>query len=178
MRTAERYYCYALQLEPVEPYAFLQLSQVVKDQDEEGKGGKRKKKRGSKRKVPGNHKPPYHTIPHHTTLYHTIHGFVWTPITDTPPRHADILKNKDDEGLDRVTLQKRVLLHDRVNRLCELRKTQMKTHLQGLCTPGKFVYFEPFWLEQYMECFNECEDWAWMLKCSHEFRTKSSEKKE
>lgn len=70
IRTAERYYCYALQLEPVEPYAFLQLSQVVKDthafvsilmkekqaltkdQDEEGKGGKRKKKT-LKRKIPG-----------------------------------------------------------------------------------------------------------------------------
>jgi hypothetical protein len=92
MRTAERYYCYALQLEPVEPYAFLQLSQVVKDthafvsilmqekqalvkdQDEEGKGGKRKKKRGSKRKVPGNHKPPYHTITYYTTPFMVMFG--------------------------------------------------------------------------------------------------------
>ena len=71
LRTAERYYCYALQLEPVEPYAFLQLSQVVKDThqfvsvmtkekvegDEERralpKGKKGRKKKLSKRPTPG-----------------------------------------------------------------------------------------------------------------------------
>lgn len=91
---------------------------------------------------------------------------------------AAVLKNKDDEALDYLTLQKRLLLHDRVNRLCDLRKSQMKSHLKGLCLPGKFVYFEPFWLEMYMDCFDACEDWAWLLKCSHEFRTKAIEKKE
>jgi len=156
LRAAERYYCYALQLEPVEPHAFLQLSQAIKDtrkfvsalvaQNSESidtPSEENKKTKGGKRKK--NFKKS-------ALITHT---------------------SGDDEGLDTTTLQKRHLLHDRVSRLCDLRKGQMRDHLNGIQMPGKFVYFEPFWLEQYMEYFSDCDDWSWLLKCSHEFRTKS-----
>jgi hypothetical protein len=40
-----------------------------------------------------------------------------------------------------------------------------------------FVYLEPLWLEQYMLCFSDCEDWAWQLKTSSNFRKLASDKK-
>jgi len=42
---------------------------------------------------------------------------------------------------------------------------------------GMFVYLEPMWLEQLFACFTDCEDWAWQLKTSVNFRKLSLEKK-
>jgi hypothetical protein len=40
-----------------------------------------------------------------------------------------------------------------------------------------FVYLEPMWLEQLFTCFTDCEDWAWQLKTSINFRKLAVEKK-
>ena len=85
------------------------------------------------------------------------------------------LVEKVDELIDEtsiLTLQKRQLLHDRVTRLAELRSVHMKTHLEGLCVPGKFFYVDNFWLENLMTSFCVCEDWSSLLKTCIEFRKK------
>jgi hypothetical protein len=79
----------------------------------------------------------------------------------------------DDDATDVMTLQKRLLLHDRVDQLCDLRLSQLTSKYSKISL-GKYLYVEPFWLEKYMDAFSECEDWAWMLKSSIEFRSKNN----
>jgi hypothetical protein len=82
--------------------------------------------------------------------------------------------SQDDDATDKLTLQKRVVLHHRAKALCDLRMETVKEELLAV-QPGQFMHVEPFWLERYMDAFSECEDWSWMLKMSPEFRSPSSE---
>jgi len=80
-------------------------------------------------------------------------------------RHSDKFKVPD-----LVTMRKRVVIHDRVTQLCALRCNKMKGFLQGLSTPGKFVFIDPLWMSRLLEAFSVCEDWATLLKSSRSFR--------
>lgn len=80
--------------------------------------------------------------------------------------------NEDDHALDQVTLQKRCILHNRVEKFCELRYNKLRNQFESLETPGKFIYYDIFWLENYLDCFVECEDWTWLMRCGQQFRSK------
>lgn len=73
---------------------------------------------------------------------------------------------------DILHIHKRMILHDRVVWLHSLRASQMKNFLNNIYAPGKFVHIESFWLENTMHAFEECDDWATLLKCSKTFRKK------
>lgn len=78
----------------------------------------------------------------------------------------------DDHALDQSMLQKRCVLHHRVEKFCELQKIKLQSQLADLQIPGRFVYYDVFWLEQYMDCFVDCEDWSWLMRCGQQFRSK------
>jgi hypothetical protein len=78
----------------------------------------------------------------------------------------------DDHALDQSMLQKRCVLHHRVEKFCELQKLKLQNQVQDLQIPGRFVYYDVFWLEQYMDCFVDCEDWSWLMRCGQQFRSK------
>ena len=80
--------------------------------------------------------------------------------------------NQDDHALDQATLQKRCILHNRVEKFCELRFNKLQNQFVSLETPGKFIYYDIFWLENYLDCFVECEDWTWLMRCGQQFRSK------
>ncbi len=75
----------------------------------------------------------------------------------------------------------RMVLHERLVQLIDLRLKGMHNFISGYNTPGKFVLLEPFWLDRMLQSFSVCDDWAALLKTSSEFRnggtTTSSPKK-
>lgn len=84
--------------------------------------------------------------------------------------------SQDDHALDQVTLQKRCILHNRVEKFCELRYNKLKNQFESLETPGKFIHYDIFWLENFLDCFIECEDWSWLMRCGQQFRSKAGVK--
>lgn len=65
---------------------------------------------------------------------------------------------------------KRMILHDRVMWLLNLRSQQMSQYISGINAPGKFVHIDAFWLDNLMHAFSECDDWASLLKACPTFR--------
>jgi len=150
LRAAERYYAAGLQQDPVDPYSFLQLAKVVRDtrsyvhllrtkrygdpnselekatrmqqqalekeavSKQAGAGLKAKVKKVIKKK-----KKPGKTVP--------------APLS---AEAQQVEAGVDDIALDAITLKQRNLLHDRVQRLLELRLDQMKNFLDGMLMPG------------------------------------------
>ena len=74
---------------------------------------------------------------------------------------------------DLMVIHKRLILHDRVIWLLNLRKSQMRQFLTDIYAPGKFVNIDSFWLDKLMHAFGECDDWATLLKSSQTFRRKT-----
>jgi hypothetical protein len=74
---------------------------------------------------------------------------------------------------DLMLVHKRLILHDRVIWLLNLRKSQMRTFLTDIYAPGKFVNVDSFWLDKLMHAFGECDDWATLLRSSQTFRRKT-----
>ena len=50
-----------------------------------------------------------------------------------------------DTNADLGTLRRRLVLHERVQTLARLRKTQMGQQVAGLTMPSKFLHVDPFW---------------------------------
>ena len=148
--TAEKFYCYALQLEPMHPLAFLSLSGVVRDTLKfvrglvvkiEGAEGARKVaiRRKNKMRQKGISVP--------------------------------VAKEGEGQGHaeELAVAKKRLLLHERVLRLAELRKVQFGPKAKDLVAPGKCVYVDPFWLDRMLHAFSHCDDWACLLRSSSDY---------
>ena len=86
--------------------------------------------------------------------------------TDGPALAPPIVGGSDSL----MQAHKRLLLHDRVVWLLDLRSQQMNKYIHGIFAPGKFVYIDPFWLDHLMTAFSECDDWATLLKTCPTFR--------
>jgi len=145
LSTAEKYYCYALQLEPMHPLAFLQLVQLA-----------------------------------HDTLAFVRGLSVQIEATESSRKKAIRRKNrlrqqgvsvpvaKEGQGASKANelsiAKKRLLLHERVLRLSQLRMAQFGSKINGLHAPGKCVHIDPFWLERLLHAFTQCEDWASLLR--------------
>lgn len=167
---AEKYYCYALQLEPMDPLNFLRLIQLSDDtltfvktlkKRTEQLEVKRKKMAKRKRK---NKK----------SSTADILGISYGGEHNVFADEEDNIHVSVSPSLE--FMKKRVLLHERVHRLSLLRKQQLKTEkIDGLHTPGKMIYIDPFWLDRLFYSFSQCDDWTFLLRASHEFRDKKKD---
>lgn len=175
IRAAERYYCHALQLEPIEPEMYLQLASAikrthdfVKSQAIAGKGKKLARSMSSswkkkKRDRGGSFdafSDDFAKMAAEMHVESAEHGKL------APPIGGDLLMQS----------HKRMILHDRVLWLLNLRSKQMDKYIKGIYTPGKFVYLDAFWLDHLMHSFAECDDWATLLKTCPGFRNPKKHK--
>ena len=147
LSTAEKYYCYALQLEPMHPLAFLQLVQLAHDSlgFVKGLGAQIEVAEAARKKA----------IRRKNRLRQQGVSVPVAKEGQSASRSAELALAK-----------KRLLLHERVLRLSELRTTQFGSKIRGLHAPGKCVHIDPFWLERLLHAFTECEDWASLLRSS------------
>ena len=152
LKAAERYYCYALQLEPMDSLSFLRLKKLSKDTLSYVKGlaktaekaevqRKRVLKKKNKLRRRGVSVPV---------------GF-----------EAD---ETGEQAAALSTMRKRMLLHERVYKLAIMRKVQLGKKLVGLNVPGKCISLDPFWLERLLHAFTECDDWASLLRDSNTYK--------
>jgi tetratricopeptide (TPR) repeat protein len=185
VRIAERFYCFALQLEPCEPLMFLKVAKLADDTSAYVKGlakacskrdrQRRKAERKKQKKLAagklvakgadyGYSFPP--NAPKNMNQEHDFAGGMAPPGMST----------NGNESMDNLpktsSMRERLLLHDRVTKLASLRRTQLATSLNGLHVPGKFVHLEPFWLEKALHAFAQCDDWSSLLKSTREFRAR------
>ena len=145
---AERYYSYALQLEPIDSIYFLKLQALVKDTYTFVKSlAKSAEKSETARKKLLKKK-----------LKQRRNG-ASVPIGKEGDESGQLKANFD-------LIRKRLLLHERVQKLSLLRKKELGKRVNNLNTPGKCVFIEPFWLERALHAFSECDDWACLLKSS------------
>jgi tetratricopeptide (TPR) repeat protein len=174
LTVAEKYYCYALQLEPMDPLNFLRLIQLSNDTLTFVKTLKRrseqielKSKKMAKRKRKNKKSST-------ADILGISYGGDNDVFADEEDVHIHSSKSPSVESM-----KKRVLLHERVHRLSLLRKQQLKSEkIEGLHTPGKMIYIDPFWLDRLLYSFSQCDDWTFLLRASREFREKKKEQKE
>ena len=154
MDAAEKYYCYAIQLEPISNTQYLQLVGLVRD-----------------------------------TL-----SFVKCLLKSSLARdktHKKILKKKakmrkrgisvpngieSDENGELSThldcLRKRLMLHERLLTLAELRREGMSGLRQNINIPGRCIYIQTNWLNQLLHSFSVCDDWASLFQAKDTKETK------
>jgi len=158
LAVAERYYCYAVQLDPIDVVHFLKLQSLVKDTLTFVKGLEKVTEKSEvtrlsllKKKLKMRRKG------------------VSVPIG----------KEGDETGEQAAGLllvRRRLLLHERVHKLASLRCKEIGKRGQDLNTPGKCVYIDPFWRERALHAFSECDDWASLLRSSHKYNGRETEK--
>ena len=166
---AEKYYCYALQLEPMDPLNFLRLIQLsddtltfVKTLKKRSEQLELKRKKVSKKKRKNKKSSTADIL---GISYGGDHN-----------AFADEDEDVYARGPSLELMKKRVLLHERVHRLSLLRKQQLKTDkIDSIHTPGKTIYIDPFWLDRLFYSFSQCDDWTFLLRGSHEFREKKKD---
>jgi hypothetical protein len=78
--------------------------------------------------------------------------------------------NAHGGNVEASKVHQRMILHDRVVWLLELKIAQMQASIEGMHPPGKFVYFETYWLESLVHAFASCDEWASLLRASKTFR--------
>jgi len=157
LAVAERYYCYAVQLDPIDVVYFLKLQSLIQDTLTFVKGLEKvtdksevTRKSLLKKKLKMRRKG------------------VSVPIG----------KEGDDTGeqaANLVLVRRRLLLHERVHKLAALRRKEIGKRGQDLNTPGKCVYIDPFWRERSLHAFSECDDWASLLRSSHKYNGREVE---
>jgi hypothetical protein len=79
-------------------------------------------------------------------------------------------------GSSMSVMQTRILLHEKVHKLANMRKAQLGGVLQGLHCPGRLVYIESYWLDRLMDAFSQCDDWACLLKSGADFKHTTAQK--
>ena len=201
LASAEKYYCYALQLEPVEPVMYIKLYRLIQDTKRYVQGlcaasereervldkevnrtvdGHRKKGKKSKKKAAAA------ATDNRGALKHAKRTDVG-PDANTEEVHQQVYEVSN-------VMRERVLLHERVAKLAQLRAAKLATHIDGLlnnsinrrgiassgggggtgsASIGKFLYLEPFWCEKLFNVLSyEADDWTWMLKSSKTYRTR------
>jgi hypothetical protein len=90
--------------------------------------------------------------------------------TDVYASAADMHDDAHRGNVDASKVHQRMILHDRVVWLLELKMAQMQASIEGMQPPGKFVYFETYWLESLVHAFASCDDWTSLLRSSKTFR--------
>ena len=152
LKVAERYYCYSLQLEPIDSLYFLRLQKLAKDTLAFVKGlAKQSEKAEVQRKK---------TLKKKNKLRRRgVSVPVGSEADETGEQHTAL-----------TVMRRRLLLHERVHKLSLMRKEQLGRRLQGLNTPGKCMSLDPFWQERLLHAFSECDNWATMLKASNVYK--------
>ena len=155
---AERYYCYAVQLDPIDVVYFLKLLTLVTDTMTFVKGlEKMTEKSESTRKKLLKKK-----------LKMRRKG-ISVPIGPEGDESGE-------QATNLIMVRRRLLLHERVHKLAILRKKEIGKRVHALNTPGKTVHIEPFWRERALHAFSECDDWASMLRTSNYYNNREVEK--
>ncbi len=152
LKAAERYYCYALQLEPIDSLQFLRLKKLSKDTLSYVKGLAKSAEKGEvhrKRVLKKKNK--------------LRRRGVSVPVGFEADETGEL-------AAALATMRKRMLLHERVYKLAVMRKEQLGKRLVGLNVPGKCVSLDPFWQERLLHAFTECDDWASLLRSSNVYK--------
>lgn len=152
LKAAERYYCYALQLEPIDSLYFLRLKKLSKDTLSYVKGLAKTAEKGEvhrKRVLKKKNK--------------LRRRGVSVPVGFEADETGEL-------AAALTTMRKRMLLHERVYKLAIMRKEQLGKRLVGLNVPGKCLSLDPFWQERLLHAFTECDDWASLLRSSNVYK--------
>lgn len=92
------------------------------------------------------------------------------PYASAADMHDDARDDAHGGNIDPSKVHQRMILHDRVVWLLELKTAQMQAFVEGMRSPGKFVYFETYWLESLTHAFASCDEWTSLLRSSRTFR--------
>jgi tetratricopeptide (TPR) repeat protein len=152
LKAAERYYCYALQLEPIDSLFFLRLKKLSKDTLSYVKG---LAKSAEKAEV------------HRKRVLKKKNKLRRRGVSVPVGFEAD---ETGELATALGIMRKRMLLHERVFKLAGMRKEQLGKRLVGLNVPGKCVSLDPFWQERLLHAFTECDDWASLLRDSNTYK--------
>lgn len=170
LSVAEKYYCVAVQIDPIDPLVFLRLNQVARDtfnylQDQLVEAEKVEMKiRKQLHKTQKSRRLSKAVAS--SPLDMMYYGLGQTSHSRSTP---EMMQEKNISSL--ASLRLRLRLHDRVGKLCQLRQSKLGHHLQHLYCPRKFVVIDPFWLDRLMYAFSVCEDWSHLLKSSASYRS-------
>jgi tetratricopeptide (TPR) repeat protein len=148
MDAAEKYYCYAIQLESISNTQYLQLVGLVRDtlsfvkcllksslaRDKTRKKLLIKKAKMRKRGI---------SLPNGSEY----------------DEKGELSSNLD-------FLRKRLMLHERLLTLAELRREGMSGLRQKINIPGRCIYIQTNWLNQLLHAFSICDDWASLFASS------------
>jgi len=167
LAVAEKYYCYALQLEPMDPLNFLRLIQLTDDTLSFVKTLKKRSEQLELKRKKMSKKKRKNKKSSTADILGISYGGEHNVFADEDEVNINL------GGPSVELMKKRVLLHERVHRLSLLRKQQLVSDkINGLHTPGKMIYIDPFWLDRLLYSFSQCDDWSHLLRSSHEFRDK------
>jgi tetratricopeptide (TPR) repeat protein len=152
LKVAERYYCYALQLEPIDSLYFLRLQKLAKD---------------TLSYVRGLAKTTEKAEAHRKKVLKKKNKLRRRGVSVPIGFEAD---ETGEQAVALATMRKRMLLHERVHKLAAMRQEQLGKRLDDLNTPGKCVSLDPFWQERLLHAFTECDDWASLLRSSNVYK--------
>lgn len=172
-KLAEQYYCISIQLEGIELVDFLRLLQVVEDTLNYLKGLLQIADRSESslsnsstsalagERINKNKKLKVKSL---TKKQNTAAGFL---VHNS--HHLKRYEGANNE-FSASEIRERLILHERVHKLCQLRKMKLGNFSDQLHLPKKFVNIDPLWLERLLHAFSICDDWSWLLRSSSEFR--------
>jgi hypothetical protein len=168
---AEKYYCSAMQVEPMDPLTFLKLKRMASDsltyvgemtQKAERQELIRKKKDSNSETVTSMFAKVL--SPQDMSFYGLSSSI----------KIADALSESKCAN-DLSYLRNRENLHSRVTRLAQLRFNKAENQISGWSCPHKFVSIDPFWLDRLSFSFASCDDWSHLLRQSKSYREKIAE---
>ena len=200
LAVAERYYVYALQLDPIDPIMFIKLYRQIHDtlcyvrgltriaEHNERELNKRaaraestelSKKKKKKKKIAVSMSQNGNSLKHASGANASA--------KDSGSNDVNAANEQAHQLIYELAnvMRQRLLLHERVYKLAQLRAGKLSKHINGLLnnnicgqksesnkdsskiTMGKFLHVEPFWLEKLFHVFSfEGDDWTWLLKSS------------
>ena len=92
-----------------------------------------------------------------------------------PTENWTFERKKNKKGKFKVpalsVMKARLVIHERLRQLVDLRVKGLGKYTSDRNIPGKFVLLDSFWLDKLLQAFSTCEDWATLLKNSSDFRS-------
>jgi tetratricopeptide (TPR) repeat protein len=175
---AEKYYCYSLQIEPMDPLNFLRLYTQVNDTLSFVTGlTKTSEQISLRKKKMVKRKQKTIRIPSNNQF-----GISESRLVMNSKRKDEIDEDEENKAIRKygaipnvAEMRKRLILHERVVNLSKLKRKQLQKSLNGVSPPGKLVYIDPFWLDRLLYSFSQCDDWGWLMKSSKSIRNRKIE---